>query len=177
MQSNIRKVKHEHTKLIINSDKYPIALIYLRQSIEVSKENQTAKISCRIRLGWVAFGKLSHVPKSRKIPLTRQKTCKLNKGHRAMKVSILVKAFRNKAECMAQSKNKRNRSGQTGSKIEWRWAGNNTRQEDKRQNRLLQFSTYMTVDEKGVDLEKNNSNVVSDSTFSCIIFAFRCYRY
>lgn len=48
---------------------YVHKFINLGQIFKVNNENQTAEINLRIRLGWMAFGRLSYVLKNRRIPL------------------------------------------------------------------------------------------------------------
>jgi len=42
---------------------------YLGHFIKMVKENQTAEIKRRIKLTWIAFGKLSHIVKNPDIPI------------------------------------------------------------------------------------------------------------
>ena len=136
--------------------------IYLGQLVKLNKENQTVELKRRIRLAWVAFGKLSFILRNKKYPqylktrvydqcvlpvltygsqvwtFTKANMDKIAKTQRSMERQMLgIKlSDRKRIEWIRERTKVRDARVEVAG-LKWRYAGHNVRVRDERWNKVI----------------------------------------
>lgn len=138
--------------------------IYLGHSIRLGKDNQTAEITRRVNLTWVAFGKLGYILKDPKIPinlkrkvfdscvlpvtlygletatLTQKSAHRIRICQRAMERAMLGISLRDRVR--NEEIRRRTKVADAIEQIarsKWRWAGHVARDDVKWTKRIMQW--------------------------------------